>query len=210
MFETAILSIVSLPLRLASTELTTPIVYKEVFEPPGDDKPDNTQVGGSRTDLACNADEPPIQALLPISQYALTLQARPEVFIQLAGTSAQAAVLVFENQQTDYYERVVVPIPAEESMVSWSLPDSAAPLAIGKNYRWSASLICDEFLRPNDPVLSGWVQRTEADRLPIVLNEEARAQTLAAEGYWYDLLSWLNQQENDQLETFWQQYSDIR
>ena len=206
MFETAILSIVSLPLLLTSAELTIPIVYQEVFEPPGDDRPDNTRAGGSRTDLACNPNEPPIQALLPISQYALTLQARPEIFVQLTGTSAKSAVLVFEDQQADYYERVVVSIPEGESFVNWSLPDKAAPLVVGKNYRWSVSLICDQFLRPNDPVLSGWVQRTEADNLPMDLDREARAQALAAEGYWYDLLSWFNQQEDDQLQTFWHQY----
>lgn len=207
MFETAILPVVSM--LLASTEIITPIVYKDVFEPPGDDRPDNTRAGGSRTDLACNADEPPIQALLPVSQYALTLQARPEIFVQLAGTSARSAVLVFEDQQAEHYERVVIAIPEGESFVNWSLPDSAAPLVIGKNYRWSVSLICDQFLRPNDPVLIGWVQRTEANNLPMDLNGEARAQAFAAEGYWYDLLSWFHQQEDGQLEVFWQQYQQL-
>ncbi|MEM7065356.1 MAG: DUF928 domain-containing protein [Cyanobacteria bacterium P01_B01_bin.77] len=204
MFETALLSIV--PLLLASTEIITPIIYEEVFEPPGDDRPDNTRAGGSRNDLACNADEPPIQALLPVSQYALTRQARPEIFVQLTDTSANSAVLVFEDRQADYYERVVVSIPEGESFVNWSLPDSAAALVVGKNYRWSVSLICDQFLRPNDPVLSGWVQRTEADNLLLNLDGEAYAQALAAEGYWYDLLSWFHQQKDGQLETFWQQY----
>ncbi|NEQ48960.1 MAG: DUF928 domain-containing protein [Leptolyngbya sp. SIO3F4] len=204
MFETVLLPVVSM--LLASTELITPIVYKDVFEPPGDTRPDNTRAGGSRTDLACNANEPSIQALLPVNQYALTLQARPEIFVQLAGTSARSAVLIFEDPQADYYERVVVTIPEGESFVNWSLPNSAAPLVVGKNYRWSVSLICDQFSRPNDPVLSGWVQRTEADNLPMDLDEESLAQAFAAEGYWYDLLSWFHQQGDNQLQAFWQQY----
>ena len=204
MIKTVILSGVFL--LIASNEFIPPIVYEEVFDPPGDDRPDDTQAGGSRTDLACHANESPIQALLPISQYALTLQARPEIFIDVADTSATSAVLVFEDQQADYYERVVVQIPEGESFVNWSLPDTAAPLVVGKNYRWSVSLICDQFSRPHDPVLSGWVQRTKPDHVPMALEGEAQAQVLANNGYWYDLLSWFHQQGDDQLQIFWQQY----
>lgn len=49
------------------------IVFLEEFEPPGDAKPKDTGVGGSRNGLRCNTEEETIRALIPKENFGLTL-----------------------------------------------------------------------------------------------------------------------------------------
>ena len=195
------------------------IVFQSTFEPPGDAQPDETRAGGSRTTDRCHPEDPPIQVLRPVDRYGLTLEERPEIFVQLQGSSAQDVVLTFQDGVGNHYQRAVIPVPEDAGLVSFRLPPDTSPLMVGKNYQWTVSIMCDRFLSPHDPVFTGWVQRTdrggpltEMADAPI----QAQAEYLAAEGYWYDLLSLLSQypiendaeqtRSNHSVQSFWDYY----
>jgi len=166
------------------------IVFWEGFEPPGDDAPQETSGAGSRDGGACTASEPSIRALVPDSGFGLTQAERPTVFAQVPATSAQQVALIVTDEAGNYYERAFLPIATQDDVAAFTFPSEFAPLSVGTNYRWSVVVVCGETVQPDDPVLSGWIQRSDTDVLQMngrsPLNQ---AQWYAQNGYWYDMLS---------------------
>ncbi|MGF1478514.1 MAG: DUF928 domain-containing protein [Cyanophyceae cyanobacterium] len=185
------------------------IVFEENFEPPGDGQPKDTEVGGSRDDLSCAPDEPAIRALMPQRNYALSLATHPAIFLDLPQTSAQQVVLSFRDETGEYYERVFLPIE-RDGIVSFSFPNDKPPLVVGKNYQWTIGIVCQEYLKPGDPALSGWVQRVERTASIEAqlggMTAQEQAQWYGERGYWYDMLSVLFQ--NEQLGAEWANIMD--
>ncbi|WP_198011478.1 DUF928 domain-containing protein [Synechococcus sp. PCC 7335] len=172
------------------------IVFWEGFEPPGDDAPRETSGAGSRDGPSCDVSEPAVKALMPKSNFGLTLSERPTVFAQLADTSAEQVALVVTNEAGTYYEQTFLPIP-EDDTAAFTFPNSFSPLTVGENYQWSLVVICEETVQPDDPVISGWVQRVESTpelqqaslHLPL---EQAR--WYAENGYWYDFVAFIREE----------------
>lgn len=185
-------------------------IFWEGFEPPGDDAPQDTSGAGSRDGGACTASEPSIRALVPADGFGLTQVERPTVFAQLPATSAQQVALIVTNEAGDYYERAFLPIATQDDIAAFTFPSEFAPLNIGTNYRWSVVVVCGETVQPDDPVLSGWIQRSDAGVLQMngrsPLNQ---AQWYAQNGYWYDMLSALRTEmrshpTDTQTQALWQ------
>lgn len=199
------------------------VIFWEGFEPPGDGAPRETSGAGSRDGASCDVSEPAVKALMPERNFGLTLSERPTVFTQLADTSAEQVALVVTNEAGTYYEKAFLPIP-DDDIAAFTFPSSFSPIASGENYRWSLVVICEETVQPDDPVLSGWVQRVEStpeiqqnsQHLPL---EQAR--WYAENGYWYDFIALLREEvrtleenislqsestppETAQLQTIWQ------
>ena len=181
--------------QLTNKTLSVPerIIFQENFEPPGDGQPTETSSAGSRRSDQCSFEELPIQTLMPKRNYGLTLQAQPSIFVYLPKTSAQQVVLTIRDQGGEYYQKAFLPINKNSNIVSFKLPESTIPLTIGKNYQWSLVFICRETVQPDDPILTGWVQRVE---LTAQLGNQLHQQTIiekiqwyANHGYWYDLLT---------------------
>ena len=204
-----ILLSINLPVKAASKQKENlnsenQIVFLDNFEPPGDGKPKDTGVGGSRDGLSCAAGEQPIRALMPQSNYGLTFQEQPAIYLYLPQTSAKQVVLAFQDEAGTDYIRAFLPIETS-GIASFSLPQDEMPLEAGKNYQWKISVICGEHLLPGDPTFTGWVQRVEAD------TEEQLANTTASEqirwygehGYWYDMLDAITR--NPASEDNWQE-----
>ena len=167
------------------------IVFLDSFEPPGDDKPKDTGVGGSRNGAKCNANEQPIRALMPQGNYGLTSKAQPNIYLYLPQTSATQAVLSFQDEAGTKYARAFLPIETDLDIASFALPKAKMPLQAGKNYQWKISIVCGEYLKPGDPTFTGWVQRVKSTDTQKQLgfdttNEQIRS--LAEQGYWYDML----------------------
>ena len=183
------------------------ITFWNGFEPPGDGAPEDTSGAGSRDGLACNANEPPIRALMPARNFGLTLAEQPTVFVELPETSARQVALIVTNEAGTYYERAFLPMP-EEDVAAFTFPETFTPLTAGHNYRWSVVVMCEETVQPDDPVLSGWIQPVVADRRVSYPSPIEQAQWYAQNGYWYDLLSVLQAEvqshpDNQQLQSLW-------
>lgn len=168
------------------------IVFLDSFEPPGDDKPKNTGVGGSRNGLKCNPEEQPIRALMPKDNFGLTFQENPNIYLYLPQTSATQIVLAIQDEAGTQYARAFLPIETNHNIASFALPQDKMTLTPGKNYQWKISVVCGEYVKPGDPAFTGWVQRVESidtqKQLGFNTTEE-QIKYFAQHGYWYDLLN---------------------
>lgn len=187
------------PLQVKSVgevkETTTPeqLIFQENFDPPGDGKPKDTVGAGSRNGLKCSQDGQSIRSLMPKSNYGLTLQEHPQVFVYLPNTSAKQVVLKFEDESgSSSSQPVFLEIVSHSGIASFRLPANQPPLIVGKNYQWSLAVVCGEMLQPSDPVFQGWVQRVgRTTNLERELKQKSRLEQMqwyGTNGYWYDWL----------------------
>jgi hypothetical protein len=186
----------------------SPLLFSESFDPPGDDAPPDSRGAGSRNDSRCSASDAPAQPMLPAQAYGLTFASHPTIWVNLPKTSARQLVLTFQDEAHTTHQQAVFPAPSQSGIHSFQLPDGSG-LTVGKNYRWSLVLVCGNSVQPDDPVLSGWVQRVDRTaQIDRVLNEKTaieQAQWYAQEGYWYELLAVLHQ--NKQIyPDLWQEF----
>ncbi len=173
---------------LNSTQLTQ---WLDRFRPPNSGQPRSTGNGSSRSGgLRCNADEPAMQPLLPADNYGWSLAEQPEIFVDVSGTTARQALLIMRSEDGSDYRQAFVPVPKAAGFSGFSLPDSA-PLATDQTYQWSLSFICGEYFTLSDPMINGWVRRTESSpAIEQLLSEgslQEQVQWLSENGYWYDL-----------------------
>ncbi|MDB9527526.1 DUF928 domain-containing protein [Oscillatoria sp. CS-180] len=169
------------------------IVFNSDFEPPGTGQPRDTSGAGSRDGNRCSASEDPIQAFMPDLNFGLTLAEQPTIFVEIPETTAQQVVLTLRDESGSYYERAFLPIAEQDGISSFTLPEQTPPLTPGHNYQWHVVLVCGETVQPDDPVLTGWVQRVEltadqAQELSAQTSLLEQAQWYAERGYWYEFV----------------------
>lgn len=159
------------------------------FKPPGIGRPERTGNGSSRRPLNCSPDEPVVTPLLPADRFGLTLQERPQIFVDISATSAKQVFLTFRGESTEDYHQTMLPIADQVGRVGFGLPNDVPALTPGVTYQWSLTLVCGDFITLNDPIVTGWVHRTEPDPgQPAAHTLGSRAQWLSEHGYWYDLV----------------------
>ncbi|OKH34559.1 hypothetical protein NIES2101_38760 [Calothrix sp. HK-06] len=200
-----------------STYLPDEVVFHENFDPPGEPEPKTTSGAGSRDIQRCGQDEAPIKPLMPRSNFGLTFEEHPSVFMSLRKTSAKRVVLALRDKTGKYYERAFLPIPTNQQIVSFKLPTEKSPLRIGKNYQWSLVVVCGNKVEPDDPIFSGWLQRVartpQMDKELVNKPPIWQAKWYGERGYWYEMLMAIeeakktqpnNVQLNILLQKFWQ------
>ncbi|MBE9031030.1 DUF928 domain-containing protein [filamentous cyanobacterium LEGE 11480] len=192
------------------------IVFLENFDPPGSGAPPTTKGAGSRNNNSCIANAPSIESLMPQRNYALTMAERPVIFLRVPPQQrVSQAILTFRDQHRQIHAQVSLPLapitpsaPSPQATISQlvqlQLPTTMPPLEIGKNYRWSVVLVCGKTPQPDDPILSGWVQRVPRQTPPTSHQSVLqKAQWHARQGRWYDLLTTLWNQA-DPVQPAWQ------
>ncbi|MFN6486549.1 MULTISPECIES: DUF928 domain-containing protein [unclassified Nostoc] len=180
---------------------------KEIFErkinfkPPKVGAPDNRKGGASRRGtMMCSQNQKTLKALLPGSTLGLTVEKYPTFFVYIPSVSRQLAEFELreKNNSTVVYKTRFT-LPASSGIVSFSLPTNKTlqPLEIGKNYKWSFSIICDSQDRSEDIFVEGWVQRIEPSSTLVSQLEKAtsrdRPSLYAEAGIWYETLTTLAQ-----------------
>lgn len=192
-----------------NTVLFTPIQ----FEPPPDGKPPDTSGGGTRdpNQARCSDKEQRIIPLTPKGNFAWTLQEIPSIYIYLPKTSAKKVVLAFQDETEEYHETAFLPINSDSRVVSFSLPKDRPSLAIGKNYKWKLTFVCNDIPDVEDPEFEGWVKRIDINSVNANLKGKTsleQAYWYANNGYWYDSLMVLFQARqanpnNTKLNSLW-------
>jgi Domain of Unknown Function (DUF928) len=129
------------------------------FDPPGSGAPPETHGAGSRDGQRCPNQEEPVRSLMPIER-GVTFSDRPAIAIALPESSPiRQAVLTFRDEQEHIHAQITLPVILKKGITRLQLPASTPPLVVGKAYRWSVVMICGETVQPDDPILSGWLQR---------------------------------------------------
>jgi hypothetical protein len=196
------------PQKIASTLNIT-------FDPPKDNQPQATKGGATRGDR-CALDEgtvsQPFTLLLPDTNYGLTTASHPTLLVNIPTTSAQSVFLALETENGEEVYQTILPIGTQSGIASLDLPPEAPALETGKNYKWSIALMCDRKLRPDSPIVQGYVKRVEAESALAKQLENATPIEMAAlygqAGIWYETVATLAklrqaEPDNQQLVTAW-------
>lgn len=173
------------------------------FEPPDEDQPSHTVGGASRDGgyfcLSDNVAEPNqnllinFLPLIPQTNHGLTIAERPTFYANVPETNAQTVFFSLRDQDNQTLYQKEFSIPQTGGIISFSLPETAPSLEIGKNYQWSMVLMCNQTMRPDSPRITSWVKRVAP--LPMTMNQPQNqigielAAFYAKNGIWYDSLN---------------------
>ena len=166
----------------------------ELFNPPGDGAPEDTNVGGTRNTNSCSSNEPNIVALMPAENYALTFQESPQIYLSIPATSAQEVLISLQDEMGEIYETnyAAIQVMGNSKIANFSLPATAIPLKTNKRYQWFVTVICKDYVQPSDPTFSGWIKKVEPKvDMTLELSSKSLDEQLewyAQNSYWYDML----------------------
>jgi hypothetical protein len=182
------------------------------FKPPSGRAP-KTTTGAATRDGSCLIDstipDKPIKTLpiLPQSNYGLTISSRPELPIFKAKTSAKQILLSLESEDSKEVYQTFLPLPSEVGFVSINFPKDAPDLVANKKYKWTMAFICGKTLKPDSPIISGWIQHIPKSQLLTTKLKSAspvdRIVIYGENGIWYDMIKELNrlQKQNPSNQT---------
>ncbi|MEQ8975460.1 MAG: DUF928 domain-containing protein [Coleofasciculus sp. C1-SOL-03] len=95
--------------------------------------------------------------------FQLTVSEQPTFLVYVPPTSANFLELRVEDDQSQQIgETVRLNLTDTPGIYSISVPETAPPLDIGKDYKWLVSMTCQAG-DPNDPLVEGLVRRTLPD-----------------------------------------------
>jgi len=174
------------------------VVGKKIrFKPPKVGAPGNRSGGASRGNN-CGLERKSLKAVLPVSNFGLTVAEYPSFFVYVPQKSTQLAEFELreENNNKAVYKTKVI-VSATPGIVTINLPadKSVPPLKIGKNYHWFFSIICDPQDRSEDLFVEGWVQRIKPSPTLVSQLQKAaprdRPAIYAEAGIWHETLTTL-------------------
>lgn len=149
--------------------------------------------GGSRGDCPFSAKR--LTALVPENNLGLTVAASPTFFFYIPQTPTPQTVefVLLDDNDRQVYKTAFMTTGAS-GIIHLSLPASKAlpPLAIGKNYHWYFSMLCNPANRAEDVFVEGWIKRVEPNPVLALKLEKAssqeRAALYASAGFWHEAL----------------------
>jgi hypothetical protein len=169
---------------------------------------------GAATRGNCSAVDSPLTALVPAVEQTLdkgqgktltmtnvwgsTIAQHPAFwfYVPYSHTSAHSSEFVLQDEAGNDVYRTPVMLPERPGVVSFHLPTTSAPLAVGKMYHWYFKVYCNpqKASNPINPVfVEGWVQRVTLN--PGLTSQLAAATPqqqialYAANGIWYEALT---------------------
>jgi hypothetical protein len=110
-------------------------------------------------------------------------------------SSASTAVFSLKDESGATHYQTTMSIAQGGGIVPVTIPASARPLELGKQYRWGIAVLCSGKLQPNSPFVTSWIQRVEPSaQLAAQVQQSAslkQAALYGADGLWYDTLATL-------------------
>ncbi len=157
--------------------------------------PGNRQSGASRSE-SCISPEDSLSALMPASNYGLTIEGYPSFFFYLPEISAQVVEFALYNETTMelVYEGRFTP-QGEAGIVSVTLPNNGfqKALEVGQSYFWGFSVVCNVDDPSSSIVVEGTLRRIEPSASLSAALDTATPETLpsilAEAGIWHDALT---------------------
>jgi hypothetical protein len=140
----------------------------------------------------------PLVALVPIQNTATTpivlaktAEAYPTFRFYLPHRAPFTAKFVLQDQEGNSLYQSDVDLSADTNILSLNLPETVAPLAMGKQYQWFLKLYCQS-IAPPEAYVNGWIQREAIPSdLTARLNTaspQQQVQLYAKRGFWHESL----------------------
>lgn len=137
-----------------------------------------------------------MKALLPDTNIGLTTAGKPTFFFQISPTSVEEGKFLLLNAKGNeiIYEKTF-PLTKTGGVTSFTLPDDADALEVGKEYTWELIVNCDPEDQRGNPRVQGSIKRLQpSQKLASDLARASmrdRAAVYAEAGYWYNSLKTL-------------------
>lgn len=171
------------------------------FNPPDEGLPDNTTGGASRNPDLCRRQYTATKAsnltlLAPNSFIGLTVAEHPSFYIYANQTLSRQLFISLEDEQGEPLYQGIQTLSTNTGLISVDLPVETPILETGHTYLLSVVPICGESLRPDDPILTGYVQRVlppQTSETDTSISSFGQARLYAESGIWYDTLALLGQ-----------------
>ena len=161
--------------------------------------------GGSRSpNTAClKVPDQPVVALMPESNLGLTHSGYPKIWFSLPAISQDRSLEFGLYDQTgDLVSKNSFSATGEAGVINLSLPETSAPLLVGRDYRWYLSVVCNEESPAENLVVTGWIRRvaleSSFDEQLAVATELEQLSIYKESGLWYDALTTLAQLRRSQ------------
>jgi Domain of Unknown Function (DUF928) len=189
--------------------------------PPPAPNPGTTTPGGRRDRGACPQDRespnPVLTALSPTNGTGLTLAKHPTMLVYVPRTQAQSAEFSLSNAAGGKVYRTTLPLTDTPGIIRLSLPATAPPLEVGKDYVWLFAVICHPQNRFHDRFVTGEIRRVELAPAQMQTIQQATGDRLTlyrqyrSANLWYDALITLFELRHDQshhpkLTAVWQEF----
>ena len=198
-------------LRLRSDAKTTvakATTFNQPPLPPGSAPGGRVRGGAKRGELAgCPPTQLDLTALMSFTEeansvinvWAQTTVEHPSWFFYVPYTkdSPYEVEFVLQDQDSNEIYQKAIALPDKPGVIRVSLPSTATPLALNKQYRWFLTINCDQQKNSPPTFVEGVVQRVELN--PAALKELQTAELLnryaiyAQNGIWYEALTILAQ-----------------
>lgn len=187
----------------------------QLFKPPRRGIPGRREGGGTRAAIGATAaltvdpctragDGPQFTAFMPSSNFGLTTAEFPRFFWSTPRTKARFAEFTLHESVEGPNKRMVdralvyrttFRISGDAGVAAMALPANAGipGLAVGQDYHWTISLVCNIQDRKQDAKVEGWVQRVAPESALssqlFKASAAERPRIYAANGIWIDALS---------------------
>jgi hypothetical protein len=192
------------PTRLAILLATGSLLVASIlpvqaaFQPPTTSKPIRTRTTTTGIRGGCASNALPLLALAPQSKIGQTTQNRPTVHWYVPDTEPMPMVFVLEELDSEGNPTQIwqTSLQSQLGIMSFTLPQGAPALELGRVYRWQAVLLCN----PNSPS-SAIIAASEIEVVEtspelqsalVAANERQRADLYEEYGIWYDALTEAN------------------
>ena len=185
----------------------------ETYRPPkGKVREQTRKAGGSR---GCNMPlEDAVTLLVPQNHTATTISERPTFFWHLSQKlSLPLRFTLLEPGKKPILTKELKPEPG---IVALKLPQNAAPLEVGKTYRWTVTVVCNPSKPSRNLFAQAWIERvpvpTEVQLSNNTKDTSFCSLNYARAGIWYNALSCnyttLVKNQNNHKNS-WQQFQSL-
>ena len=199
-----VVSVLQTPSVLLAAGIPRRWEAKEYKPPTGIGRPGRLDGGGTRAPDSCPVVGKPLMALVPSNGFGVTVAAHPTFFVYMPALSPQSPSLPVEFRLVDMddnelYKATFHKTSGMSGIVSLNLPTygGVAPLEVGKDYRWSFSVLCQPDERSRSITVEGLIRRVEPNPTLKTQLMQASLQTqvelYAGAENWYDALAALVQ-----------------
>jgi Domain of Unknown Function (DUF928) len=175
---------------------TSQVVFAAPQLPPNQDAPRGRRQGGASRG-PCLLDET-LTALTPVTQgqvLGLTTRDRPTFWFYIPGRTHSDVPIQFvlQDESDEYvHQETITPSELQAGIVSFTVPETAPALEVGKTYNWTVAVSCNSAHSYTSVFVKGAVQRVAPNAELQHLTSATpldQASLYAANGIWYDALT---------------------
>ncbi|MGF1492923.1 MAG: DUF928 domain-containing protein [Microcoleaceae cyanobacterium] len=172
------------------TTLLSGTASAQLFIPPKAGAPRTSVGAGTRSPFPVVEQQGrSVMPVLPKAQIGSTVSSHPSLFVYVPESSARRVFFSIKDESGMQHHQARLQLPQGSGIAKVTVPETAPPLEIGKKYVWFLVFIGEEQLKPDSPMITGWIERREPMNDLTGLVSLDYAADLGRAGLWYDMIA---------------------